>query len=78
MPQMNRLEPDAPWVEVVATGADWDEADPALLRAMLSQLVLIRAFEKYVLDLSKAGLIHGPAHSSIGQEAAALTEITGN
>ncbi|WP_067168823.1 alpha-ketoacid dehydrogenase subunit alpha/beta [Microtetraspora niveoalba] len=75
MPQLNRLEPAAPWVEVVATGTDWDEADPALLTSMLSQLVLIRAFEEYVLDLSKAGLIHGPAHSSIGQEAAAVGSV---
>ena len=66
------LEPAAPWVELVATQDDWDAADPELLRTMLGQLVLIRAFEEYVLELASAGLIHGPAHSSIGQEGGAV------
>jgi 2-oxoisovalerate dehydrogenase E1 component len=67
-----RLEPAAPWVELVATQDDWDAADPELLRTMLSQLVLVRVFEEYVLELASAGLIHGPAHSSIGQEGGAV------
>ena len=41
----------------------------------LAQLVLIRAFEEYVLDLAGAGLIHGPAHSSIGQEGGAVGSV---
>ncbi|MFC4585328.1 alpha-ketoacid dehydrogenase subunit alpha/beta [Sphaerisporangium corydalis] len=75
MTEHNRLSPAVPWVEVVATEADWDEADPDLLTAMLSQLVLIRTFEEYVLELARAGLIHGPAHSSIGQEGGAVGSI---
>jgi 2-oxoisovalerate dehydrogenase E1 component len=39
---------------------------------MLNQLVLIRTFEEYVLELAGAGLVHGPAHSSIGQEGGAV------
>src|SRR5690606_1206948 len=73
----NRLEPAAPWVEIVVTADDWDAADPGLLTAMLSQLVLIRTFEEYVLELAGAGLIHGPAHSSIGQEGGAVGSIIG-
>ncbi|MEV0614100.1 thiamine pyrophosphate-dependent enzyme [Nonomuraea sp. NPDC050404] len=75
MPQHHRLEPPAPWVEIVATEEDWDAADPALLTGMLGQLLLIRAFEQYVLDLAKAGLVHGPAHSSIGQEGGAVGSV---
>lgn len=75
MTQYNRLEPTAPWVELVATIDDWDEAAPDLLRTMLAQLVLIRAFEEYVLELAAAGLVHGPAHSSIGQEGGAVGSI---
>ena len=71
----NRLEPASPWVEIVATTEDWDGASPDLLKTMLSQLVLIRTFEEYVLELAAAGLIHGPAHSSIGQEAGAVGSI---
>jgi 2-oxoisovalerate dehydrogenase E1 component len=75
LPQHHRLDPAAPWVEVTATDTDWDAADPALLSAMLSQLVLIRTFEEYVLDLARAGLVHGPAHSSIGQEGGAVGSV---
>ncbi|MFM1916887.1 MAG: hypothetical protein RJB01_402 [Actinomycetota bacterium] len=72
MSEQRTLTPDAPWIQIDATKADWDEADPALLTAMLSQLVLIRTFEEGVLQLAGEGLIHGPAHSSIGQEGGAV------
>jgi 2-oxoisovalerate dehydrogenase E1 component len=67
-----RLEPAVPWVELVVTQEDWAAADPELLQTMFGQLVLIRVFEEYVLELAAAGLIHGPAHSSIGQEGGAV------
>ena len=63
------------WVEFVATDADWDAAEPHLLTSMLSQLVLIRTFEEFVLELAGEGLIHGPAHSSIGQEGGAVGSV---
>ena len=72
MTETVRLEQAAPWVQIVTTDADWDAADPALLTAMLSQLVLIRTFEEFVLELAGEGLIHGPAHSSVGQEGGAV------
>jgi len=75
MAEHRRLEPAAPWVELVVTDADWDAADPALLTGMFSQLVLIRSFEEYVLELATAGLVHGPAHSSIGQEGGAVGSV---
>src|SRR5690348_4117002 len=65
----------APWTELVVTDADWDAADPELLSAMFGQLVLIRAFEEYVLSLAAGGLVHGPAHSSIGQEGGAVGSV---
>jgi len=75
MPERRPLEPAAPWTRLVTTDEDWDAADPALLTSMLSSLVLIRTFEEYVLQLASEGLIHGPAHSSIGQEAGAVGSI---
>lgn len=75
MTEHRRLEPAAPWVELVATADDWDAADAGLLRTMLGQLVLIRTFEETVLELAGAGLIHGPAHSSIGQEGGAVGSV---
>ena len=72
MTDHHTLDMPVPWVEVSATEADWDAADPDLLAAMFGQLVLIRTFEELVLELAAAGLIHGPAHSSIGQEGGAV------
>ncbi|MGH3335958.1 MAG: hypothetical protein ACRDOZ_09080 [Nocardioides sp.] len=75
MSEHRQLQPEVPWVEVVATEADWDAADPQLLTAMFSHLTLIRVFEEYVLELAGAGLVHGPAHSSIGQEGGAVGSV---
>ncbi|TXN29384.1 alpha-ketoacid dehydrogenase subunit alpha/beta [Lacisediminihabitans profunda] len=77
MPKQRRLETGAPWVELATTAQDWKEADPALLATMLGQLHLIRAFEETVLDLAAESLVHGPAHSSIGQEGGAVGSIVG-
>ena len=75
MTEHRALEPASPWVELSVTEADWDAAEPRLLQAMWSQLTLIRRFEEYVLELAAAGLIHGPAHSSIGQEGGAVGSV---
>ncbi|GAB2558143.1 alpha-ketoacid dehydrogenase subunit alpha/beta [Leucobacter ruminantium] len=72
-----RLSPAEGWVELQTTAADWKNADPKLLGTMLSQLHLIRAFEEQVLELAGEGLVHGPAHSSIGQEGGAVGSIVG-
>jgi len=71
----NRPRPAAPWRQLSTTEDDWDEAEPALLLSMFSHLLIIRTFEEHVLELSKDGLIHGPAHSSVGQEGAAVGSI---
>lgn len=72
MPTIHQLEPGSPWVELSTTPKDWKAADPKLLANMLAQMHLIRAFEEAVLELAGEGLVHGPAHSSIGQEGAAV------
>ena len=77
MPKRRRLETGAEWVEFSTTAQDWKDADPALLAAMLGQLHLIRAFEESALELAGEGLVHGPAHSSIGQEGGAVGSIIG-
>ena len=64
-----------PWVQIATTPDDWKKADPHLLETMLGQLHLIRAFEEVVLELAGEGLVHGPAHSSIGQEGGAVGSI---
>jgi 2-oxoisovalerate dehydrogenase E1 component len=77
MPKRRRLETGAPWVEFSTTAQDWKDADPQLLSGMLAELHLIRAFEESVLELAGEGLVHGPAHSSIGQEGGAVGSIIG-
>ena len=77
MPNRKQLQTGADWVELSTTDADWDAADPVLLGTMLSELHLIRAFEESVLELAGEGLVHGPAHSSIGQEGGAVGSIVG-
>jgi 2-oxoisovalerate dehydrogenase E1 component len=77
MARVKRLTPAVGWSELSTTAADWRAADPALLATMLGQLHLIRAFEETVLDLAGEGLVHGPAHSSIGQEGGAVGSIVG-
>ena len=75
MSKHGKLETGVPWVELTTTAADWKKADPALLATMLGQIQLIRSFEETVLDLAGQGLVHGPAHSSIGQEGGAVGSI---
>lgn len=75
MPNHVALEADVPWVEVRVDEADWDAAPAELLTEMLWQLQVIRSFEEYVLELAGQGLVHGPAHSSIGQEGGAVGSV---
>jgi 2-oxoisovalerate dehydrogenase E1 component len=75
MAERRELETSVPWIEFRIDESDWDAADPHLLVSMYAQLVIIRAFEEYILDLSSDGLVHGPAHSSIGQEGGAVGSV---
>lgn len=69
------LTPASSWVELRTTDADWAAADPALLGTLLTHAHVIRAFEETVLELAMEGLVHGPAHSSVGQEGGAAGSI---
>ncbi|HEV3355749.1 MAG TPA: thiamine pyrophosphate-dependent enzyme [Pseudonocardiaceae bacterium] len=75
MPTRANLAAGVPWIELTATGEDWDAAEPDVLLRLLGQAQWIRVFEEYVLELAGQGLIHGPAHSSIGQEGGAVGSI---
>jgi 2-oxoisovalerate dehydrogenase E1 component len=71
------LTPATPWTQLSVDESDWDAADPQLLLTMLAQGLWIRVFEEQVLQLAGDGLVHGPAHSSIGQEGGAVGSIVG-
>ena len=72
MPRTIQLKTDVPWKEIRVTDLDWKRADPKEMVHMLHNINLIRAFEETVLELAGETLVHGPAHSSIGQEGAAV------
>ena len=75
VPERRVLVPGVAWDRLEITEADWDAADAHLLTSMWSQLVLIRTFEEYLLELASEGLVHGPVHSSIGQEGGAVGSV---
>ena len=75
MPKITELRPDAPWIELQSEPQDWDAIGAAELLRMHYHLHVIRAFEETVLDFEKLGLVNGPVHSSIGQEAGAVGAI---
>ncbi|MDQ2068230.1 thiamine pyrophosphate-dependent enzyme [Xinfangfangia sp. CPCC 101601] len=66
------LQPLAPWVKLETTPEDWAAVEGRDLVHWYGQMLLVRRFEERLLELEKAGLIHGPAHASIGQEAGAV------
>ncbi|RWE30641.1 thiamine pyrophosphate-dependent enzyme [Mesorhizobium sp.] len=72
MPDYDDLLPKSSWREVRPTAAERAAFDAGLGGTMLAQLHLIRAFEEKVLELAGQGLVHGPAHSAIGQEGGAV------
>jgi 2-oxoisovalerate dehydrogenase E1 component len=77
MPSIKPMQSDAPWVQLTPTERDWKAVDPARLGTLLVCMHVIRAFEETVLELAAKGLVHGPAHSSIGQEGGAAGSIVG-
>ena len=72
MTTRRKLETRTDWFRLEATEDDWASENPRDLVAWLEQVLLIRRFEETVLDLAGQGLVHGPAHASIGQEAGAV------
>ncbi len=69
------LHPKSAWKELRSEPSDWSAAPPKLLASMLVSMHLVRAFEEKVLDLAGLGLVHGPAHSAVGQEGGAAGAI---
>ena len=66
------LRPAVPWISLAVDDSDWESIPANELRRIYEQILIIRRFEENLLELSSAGLLHGPAHSSIGQEGAAV------
>lgn len=72
MSHLQTIVTDVPWLRLAVTDDDWARESPADLARWMEQLLLIRRFEERILTLHGEGLVHGPAHASIGQEAGAV------
>ncbi|WP_136442633.1 alpha-ketoacid dehydrogenase subunit alpha/beta [Pacificoceanicola onchidii] len=72
MATRKNLAPETLWIEIETGMEDWKAADPGKLVQWYCQMMLVRRFEEKLLELDKLGLIHGPAHASIGQEVGAV------
>ncbi|MCK0505380.1 alpha-ketoacid dehydrogenase subunit alpha/beta [Aromatoleum anaerobium] len=75
MPRITNLDYAEPWIELASTPQDWKKLGKTELLRVLYYHHLVRAFEEAVLNLEKLGLVHGPAHSSIGQEGGAVGSV---
>jgi 2-oxoisovalerate dehydrogenase E1 component len=72
MPELTPITSDTIWARFEPVASDWKSDDPVTLARMLEQLQIIRTFEEKLLQLKTEQLLHGPAHSSIGQEGGAV------
>ena len=71
MTRFAKLKPPAFCRQLQVSAKDLRRIQRDDLALMLFLLHLVREFENRVLDLNDADLVHGPAHTSVGQEAVA-------
>lgn len=77
MPEQIDLVAKSSWREIRPDAADYAAFDLRMGGTMLAEMHLIRAFEEKVLELAGQNLVHGPAHSAVGQEGGAVGSAIG-
>ena len=55
--------------------SDWDKLKASDAKRIMTLLLASKYFEERILYLDKLNLVHGPAHSSLGQEGGAAGSI---
>ncbi|MHB0998441.1 MAG: alpha-ketoacid dehydrogenase subunit alpha/beta [Armatimonadota bacterium] len=70
-----KLTPEFDWQQWKSTSSDLVKADPAIVKQIIFETFLIRAFEHAVLELKNDDCVWGPVHSSVGQEVVAASSI---
>ena len=73
--QQETIACPTPMFRLTVDSDDWKAFSPADAKRTLTLLLAARRFEEAVFSLDRRGLVHGPAHSSIGQEGAAAACI---
>ncbi|WP_245005908.1 dehydrogenase E1 component subunit alpha/beta [Rhodococcus globerulus] len=66
------LTHQAPWVNLTVDAEDVQSIESDVLWSMYAHTVIIRGFERSLIRVTSEGLVHGPMHSSIGQEGGAV------
>jgi 2-oxoisovalerate dehydrogenase E1 component len=69
MSKLEKVAPTGTCHRLLASAADFRKIKKIDHLRMLFLVQLIRQFEERLLELKDADLVHGPVHSSIGQEA---------
>jgi 2-oxoisovalerate dehydrogenase E1 component len=69
--QFEELEQKTPVHTLAVQESDWALLTRAEALRLATLFLVARRFEEKILQLDKLNLVHGPAHSSIGQEGAA-------
>lgn len=69
--RFEELRQKTPVHELVVEESDWAQLTRAEALRLTTLFLAARRFEEKILQLDKLNLVHGPAHSSIGQEGAA-------
>lgn len=69
---IKRVESDSNRFRFEISDSDWEQVPASRLTWMAELLILIRRFEETLIDLKDQDLVHGPVHSSIGQEGVAV------
>jgi len=73
MPSLNAINTEPLLFDYTLEPSDCVNEDAILSARMLQTILLIREFETRVLrEYDEKGLVHGPLHSSIGEEAVAV------
>ncbi len=71
MGKCTKIIPEAECCKFEPSEKDLKSIPKTILAQILFYLYSVREFESALLDLQEKGLVHGPVHSSIGQEAVA-------
>lgn len=69
--RIEAIEPGLRFLRLTVTKEDWQALAPADAKRIATLVLTARRFEETILGLDKLGLVHGPAHSSLGQEGGA-------
>lgn len=69
MSKLEKVQPTGACHRLQVSAADFSKIKKIDHNRMLFLLHLIREFEDKLLEMKEADLVHGPVHSSIGQEA---------